>query len=99
MKYTIFDIEANGLLDTGTLIHCLSYAIYENKTLLTKGSFTNYEEMTDFILKQEIIVGHKIIEYDVPMLEKILNIKIEATLIDTLAILFTYTLLKDLYMV
>jgi len=88
MKYTIFDIEANGLLDKGTLIHCLSYAIYENKTLLAKGSFTDYTDISNFILQQETIVGHKIIEYDVPMLEKILDIKIDATLIDTLAISF-----------
>jgi len=88
MKYTIFDIESNGLLEDATLIHCLSYGIYEGKELLAKGTFTDYAEIADFILKQEVVVGHKITEYDIPLVEKILDIKVTAKVIDSLAMSF-----------
>lgn len=86
MKYVIFDIEGNGLLDTITKIHCLSFRRYDNTTLIEKGSFTKYSDISNFIRQEEILVGHNIITYDIPVLEKILHIKINAELIDTLAL-------------
>jgi DNA polymerase III alpha subunit (gram-positive type) len=86
MKYTIFDIETNGLLKEVTLIHCLYYAIIDNGKLVSKGVMTNYNEMVSFMLNQEILCGHNIIRYDIPVLNKILNITITATLIDSLAL-------------
>lgn len=86
MKYVIFDIEGNGLLDTITKIHCLSYKRYDNTTLIERGSFTSYPEIINFVLGEETLAGHNIVTYDIPVLEKILNIKIRATLIDTLAL-------------
>ncbi len=86
MRYTIFDIEGNGLLDTITEIWTFSYAIFDGVNLLASGTLTDPEEIKSFVLKQEILVGHKIIEYDVPAMEKVLGIKITARLIDTLAI-------------
>jgi len=86
MKYTIFDIETNGLYDEVNKIYCLSYAIYENTTLLSKDTITDYNNIIKFIENQEILVGHNIIRYDIPVLEKILNVKYNNKLIDTLAI-------------
>jgi hypothetical protein len=88
MKYTVFDLEANGLLDTITKIWTLSYTIYLGRDIVEKGTITDYAEMRAFILAQEILVGHKIVEYDCPALEKVLGIKITARLIDTLGISF-----------
>lgn len=95
MVYTVFDIEADGLLDEITLIHCLSYRIYESKTLIKEGSLTNYADMSSFITEQKVLVGHNIIEYDIPALELILKIKVTATLIDTLAISFYHYPIKN----
>jgi len=89
MKYCIFDVEANGLLDTVTKIHCLSYAILgEDNSILSKGSITNYDEMRLFIQYQECLVGHNVIRYDIPLLEKILDIKFKEDLciVDTLGL-------------
>lgn len=86
MIYTILDIEADGLLDTITKIHCLSYEIYEHGVLIKSGSITSYPEMVSFLMKQECIIGHNIIRYDIPAIEMILNIKIESKLIDTLGL-------------
>jgi DNA polymerase I-like protein with 3'-5' exonuclease and polymerase domains len=85
MKYSIFDIEANGLHDA-TEIHCLSYAIYEGKKLIAKDSTTDKEKMKAFLKAQDILVGHNIISYDIPLLERLLEIEIEARLIDTLGL-------------
>lgn len=87
MKYTVFDMETDGLLDTATKIHCLSYTILdEDCNIIKKGSFTDYGDMTLFIKYQECIVGHNIIRFDIPMLKKILGIDISCTVIDTLAL-------------
>ena len=88
MKYCVFDIETNGLLDTVNRIHCLSFSLFEGKQLISSGSITDPGQMKSFILNQDILVGHNIVQYDVPVLEMILNIKVTAKLIDTLGISF-----------
>jgi len=76
----VFDVEANGLLDKATKIHCLSYTSdgREYKTLF------DYSDMRNLLLAQPGLIGHNIIRYDIPLLEKILDIKIKAQLFDTL---------------
>ena len=94
MLYTIIDAESDGLLDKVTKIHCLSYAKFEGKDKISSGTITDYNEMREFVLTQEVIVGHKIIEYDIPLVEKILGIVVEATKIDTLGISFYHNPVK-----
>lgn len=86
MRYTIFDIETNGLLEEVSKLHCLSFSIFEGKNKISSGTLVDYEEIKSFVLNQEILVGHNIIKYDIPVLEKLLNIKINVKLIDTLGI-------------
>ena len=89
MIYSVFDIEANGLLEAtakakeATKIHCLSVARIENG-VTSKFSTTDYDEMRRFFLEEAVIVGHNIITYDIPVVEKLLNIKVGSRLIDTL---------------
>lgn len=75
----IFDIETDGL--NATKIHVMSYK---------KGSKIkhthNYEEMKDLLLSSKVLIGHNIILFDIPVLEKILDVKVKAKLIDTLAL-------------
>lgn len=87
MIYTVFDIETDGLLETVTKIHCLSYKIIlSNGEVYREGSITNYNDIIKFLTEQETLVGHNIIRYDIPVLEKLLEIKIKANLIDTLGL-------------
>ena len=76
----VFDVEANGLLDDATKIHCLSYTTDG----VTYDTLFDYKGMKDLLLNQQGLIGHNIIRYDVPLLEKILGIKIKARLFDTL---------------
>jgi len=76
----VFDVEADGLEDA-TLVHCLSYSTDEGvKTL------TTYDEMREWLAKQDTLIGHSITTYDIPLLERLLDIKVGARLIDTLAL-------------
>lgn len=78
MKFIVFDAEANGLHPDR--FHCVSYR--------EQGihSITDYDEMRKFLTGSEILVGHNIQRWDIPNLERVLGIKIDARLIDTLAI-------------
>ena len=85
--YTVLDIETDGLIENVTKIHCLSYAKYAKGKLLEKGTLTDYDQMKELLLQDNLeICGHNIVRYDVPVLEKLLGIKITARLIDSLAL-------------
>lgn len=88
MKYTVIDCETDGLLDDVTLIHVLSYQIFEGKTLLSQGSITDPVKMEKFLVVQELIVCHSYIRYDGPVFKKILNLFEKYGVIDTLAASF-----------
>jgi len=87
----VFDVEANGLLDKATKIHCLSYTSdgKDYKTIF------DYSDMRDLILSQHGLVGHNIIRYDVPLIEKILGIEIKARLFDTLPMSWVLNLTRS----
>jgi len=76
----VFDVEADNLLEDATKIHCLSYTSNgsEIKTLFS------YDEMRTLLLSQRGLIGHNIVRYDIPLIEKLLGIKIKARLFDTL---------------
>lgn len=75
---TVFDIEADGLKPTK--IHCLS--VNTGKI----NSTPNYDNMRKFFLNAKILVGHNIQRYDIPNIERLLGIKVEAKLVDTLTL-------------
>ncbi len=78
----VFDIEADSL--NATKIHCLSYS-HVSKPNEVK-TLTSYNDMREFLLKAECLIGHNITLYDIPTLERILGIKNVAKLVDTLAL-------------
>jgi len=75
----VFDIECDGLKPTK--IWCLSYK--DNKGIHT---LTDYEDMKKFLLNAKYLCGHNISRFDIPVLEKLLDIKITAMIIDSLAL-------------
>ncbi len=78
----VFDVESNGLLDDATKIHCLSYIDTDReKDIIT---LYDYDDMRLLFSVKKHFVGHNIIRYDIPLLEKLLDIKIDARLYDTL---------------
>ena len=77
---TVFDIETDGL--DPTLIHVLSWSNDFGEVKSTH----DYDEMRYVLLNSPTLVGHNIIRYDVPAVEKILGIKVTARLVDTLGL-------------
>lgn len=73
----VFDIECDGLKPTK--IHCV--ALDNGKQFVT----TDYDQMRKFFTNAKILVGHNIARFDVPAVEKLLDIKITAKIVDTLS--------------
>lgn len=82
----IFDLEADGLLDTITKIHCVSFT--EDGESIK--SLTNYNDMRDFFTSERVLIGHNIIRYDLRAVQKVLGIKVRAKVYDTLAMSWVF---------
>ena len=82
MKEVVFDIESDGLLDTVTKIHCLSYSQANGRF---SGTIYSEKDIKDFLSQDYIFIGHHIIGYDFKALNKIYGIKRPKNYIDTLA--------------
>ena len=81
--WLIFDIETDGLYDEASLTHCV--VIYD----ITRGkTFTYGPDATARALAHlasaDILIGHNVIFYDIPVLEKLYNFKHNARILDTL---------------
>jgi hypothetical protein len=74
MTTLIFDIETNGLLHDVTHIHCLGIYDTETKQTLVYNDEGDTEPLTRGIQRLEdadLIVGHNIINYDLPVIRKL----------------------------
>ncbi len=83
MNAYVFDIEADGLLDGATKIHCLCYY---NLTNGESGSYTSIDDIRGFVENADVLIGHNIIRYDVPLLNILYGEQCKAQLVDTLAL-------------
>jgi DNA polymerase-1 len=69
----VFDAEANGLLDTVTKMHCLvGYDITtRERTSFYTGQDDWIERSLDYLSQATYLIGHNIINYDLPMLKQL----------------------------
>jgi DNA polymerase III alpha subunit (gram-positive type) len=74
----VFDIETDGL--NPSKIHCLSYTT-DGKEYNT---VTHHDDMRQLLWDAKGLIGHNILRYDIPVLERLLYMKIKARLYDTL---------------
>jgi DNA polymerase III epsilon subunit-like protein len=79
--YIVFDIEADSL--TPTKIHVLSYW---KPSMEKPKSVFEYEEMLDILNEHEYIIGHNIVNFDIPAIERICNGVVKSKPIDTLTL-------------
>lgn len=89
----VFDLEANGLLDNATVIHCLCILDTETNTLykyppedVPKG----IKYLQDYLNDGGKLCGHNIINYDLPLLTKLHNFALtypqEKQIVDTIVL-------------
>jgi hypothetical protein len=79
----VIDIEADGLLDEATHIHCLSYHCLSTGR---SASLTSYSDIKEFIENADVLIGHNIVRYDIPLLNHLLEVGCRATLVDSLSL-------------
>jgi len=78
----IFDIECPSL--NPDRIYCLSY--YDEITQ-EEDTITDYDIMRDLLLTTDKLIGHNIIRFDIPVLERILGIDLSSKeVVDTLGL-------------
>lgn len=86
----VIDIEANGLLHEATQIWCLAYRPYSIPDVETKVIIPgdiHFLEILRGLSQCRGIVGHNIITYDIPLLEKLYPVRFNwVPLVDTLCI-------------
>ena len=77
----VFDVEGNGLYPDK--FWCLSKCEAGSKEVKTT---TSYKAMRNLLTNATVLIGHNITRWDIPHLERVLDIKINAKLVDTLAL-------------
>lgn len=79
----VFDLEGNGLLDNVTKIHC---GVFKNVKTGDVLSFRpdQIPDMIKFMDEQPVLIGHNILGYDLPALEKLYGFKYKGKSVDTL---------------
>ena len=79
----ILDIETNGFLDVLDKIHCMVFKDIETQKVYSY----NPDQINDglqLLKKAELIVGHSVMEFDLPAIEKVTGYKYEGEVLDTL---------------
>ena len=82
-KYLVFDLESDGLYDKVTKIHCI--VIHD----ITADQTFSYgpDRITDaiaYLATADVLIGHNILFYDCPVLQKLHSFDCKARIIDTL---------------
>lgn len=78
IKGIIWDVEANGLLDTVSEVYCISYKYYKDTKVNTlQGNQLSYENIYNALVAPGLpLVGHYILNYDLPLLKRFYNLDI-----------------------
>jgi hypothetical protein len=81
----ILDIEANGLLDKATKIHCVvALDLKTGKKLALYGEKLHL--IPKLLNKADYLVGHNLLAYDIPLLKKLGYVESVPNIIDTLVL-------------
>lgn len=79
----VFDLEADGLLDTVTQVHCGVFKHVKTGKVL-KFRPNQIKQMLEFMSKQPVLIGHNVISYDFAVLRKLYNFEYKGKVVDTL---------------
>ncbi len=79
MRY-IFDIETNGFLNVCDTVHCIVLKNIDTGEILTPSN----QEAVKLLENAELLIGHNIIKFDIPVLERLLSVTFRCKIFDTL---------------
>lgn len=80
MRTFVFDIETDSL--DATKIHCVVIRDIEKKQTYVFNK--RIQEASDFLNNADIIVGHNVLKFDIPVLKKLTNFNYNKQIFDTL---------------
>jgi len=83
MPKIVADIEANGLLDTVTEIHCICMINNDNESKYSFGPDILDEALLVFD-SNTTIIGHNFVDYDLAALKKVMQFDYSGKVIDTM---------------
>ena len=82
-SWLIFDIETNGLYDQVTEVFCIVIHDINKQQTFSYGPDRTADALAH-LATADVLIGHNVIFYDVPVLAKLCNFKSNARIIDTL---------------
>lgn len=82
-RVVVIDIEANGLLDTISKLHCAVAMTLDEKEVWKFGPH-QMAEFCDFLDTVDVWIGHNIIQYDIPAIQKVLGYEYKGKKVDTM---------------
>ena len=88
----VFDIETDGLFDDVSKVHCIVLKDLDTKEVIKP----KIKKAMQLLSEAELIIGHNIIKYDIPVLQKLYGFYTEAKIFDTIvAARLMYPDIKD----
>lgn len=79
----VFDLEADGFVEQATKAHCGVFKKLGSDEVY-KFRPNEIQEMLDFMDTVDVLIGHNIISYDFPLLDKLYKYSFKGTKVDTL---------------
>ena len=96
--FFVFDCETDGLYDQATVVHCIVIYDINRKQTFTYGPDRTADALAH-LATADVLIGHNVIFYDIPVLQKLHSFVSKARIIDTLVctrLIWPKELLNDL---
>lgn len=86
-KVYVIDFESDGLVDQATKIWCMGIGWQDKSGKWQVKSTTDYDDMRKVLGNPDnTVVCHNIVRFDVPLYEKIIGEKVQASIVDSLGL-------------
>tara|TARA_R110002012_G_scaffold110318_1_gene254733 strand:+ start:98 stop:622 length:525 start_codon:yes stop_codon:yes gene_type:complete len=85
----LFDIESTGLLRKGSSIHCIvarDMSAVDNPLVFDNRPSQSVKMGIQTLLDADVLVGHNIAGYDIPLIQEAYDFDFKGTVIDTLVL-------------
>tara|TARA_A100001015_G_C14506552_1_gene524998 strand:- start:118 stop:582 length:465 start_codon:yes stop_codon:yes gene_type:complete len=79
----ILDIETNGFLDSLDKIHCMVFRDVDTQKVYSYNP-DQINEGLELLKKADMIIGHSVMGFDLPAIEKVTGYKYKGEVLDTL---------------
>ena len=83
----LFDLESTGLLRQGSQLHCIvARDVNNDDTLVWDRVKDNLDIGVQQLSEADVLIGHNIASYDIPLIKELYDFEPQAQIIDTLVL-------------